>query len=318
MDKRQNPTPTYEISLPPIFTPLPSKTVTTPYIPINGFTTSIRSYAPISENTEIAATPTKPAVYLPSYSPISRSHVPASLLDLPTPSPSPSPIAITENKQSLSGGKIAGIVVGATIGLLLACYAIYVLCWSRRNIVKKSQRKNDKKKSSAEKKDYLEKKSKPSGNSVDIDQVIMEELDEEQKISGDLEKNGVFSKEDENQPITFPRFGKYYDPKRRYSPTSPNSDLREDFRSYYKARALERGSSSSGSSSSASSDPPLPFGQVPFYGEFNPYYGPMMQRQTPAIYPYSNYNLPMYTPQLMLLLQSSMPKASTPGMDYSI
>jgi hypothetical protein len=133
VDEEATPTATYEYSLPPIYTPLPSKTATTPYVPINGFTTSIHSYTPIAEITDMP-TPTRTTVlfYLPSYSPISRSVEPVNLPALPTSSPSPSPSPVQENKQGLSGGVIAGIVIGAVAGVVLVCYAIYVLYWSQR------------------------------------------------------------------------------------------------------------------------------------------------------------------------------------------
>lgn len=324
VDEEATPTTTYEYSLPPIYTPLPSKTTTTPYVPINGFTTSIHSYTPIAEITDIP-TPTRTTVpfYLPSYSPISKSVEPINLPALPTSSTSPSPLPVQENKQGLSGGVIAGIVIGAVAGVVLVCYAIYVLCWSRRNIASKKKLKNNKDNNNKDNEKVETNNSKPngknnkySGNTVDVEQqVTVEESDEEDISGGDSteKQNDIFSSNDGNQPITFPRFGKY-DPKRRYSPTSHNSDLREDFRSYYKHRALlEQGSSSSGSSSSAGSDTQVP---MPFYGGFNPYYGPMMQRQTPAIYSYGNYNMPMFTPQFMSPLNSSMPKVNTPGVDY--
>ncbi|CAO3652339.1 unnamed protein product [Mucor hiemalis] len=293
-------TPTYVVSLPPSFAPLPSKTVPAENEATNTFT--VPSFAPITKPTD-TPNPTVKAdtPQLPSFSPLaSREPVSVSTPVWPTSTPTSLPLEVQEREsQGLSGGIIAGIVIGAIAGLCLLIYMAYVLWWSRRKIVKKSKHKKSSEgdvEGEKPNREILTKNNKNSNNVVNAS-LPTEVLDRE-----------LFTKSKErdymsvvtNAPSALPRLAGRYDPDRVYSPTSPTSDLKEDFRSYYRARgSFQSGSNGSSGSSSADSGTPLFGGRSPMYGGSTPYYGPLIQQQSPAVFPQGNFNLPMYAPQFI-------------------
>lgn len=298
------PNPTYTVSLPPSFAPLPSKTVPAENEATNTFT--IPSFAPISRMTDTPTpTPNANAPQLPSFAPLeSREPVSISTPVWPTTTPTSLPLDIQEKHgQGLSGGVIAGIVVGAVVGSCLFIYMAYVLCWSRRNIKKKKSKKSSRNPSDgAEVEDEKPNREILTKNNKNSNYVVNASSPTE-VLDGDL-----FTKTQEkdymtvvtNAPSALPRLAGRYDPNRIYSPTSPTSDLKEDFRSYYRARgSFQSGSNGSSGSSSADSGTPLFGGRSPLYGGAVPYYGPLIQQQSPAAFPQGNFNLPAYAPQFI-------------------
>lgn len=298
------PTPTYTVSIPPSFAPLPPKTAPAENQATNTFT--IPSFAPLPRMTDTPTpTPNANAPQLPSFAPL-ESREPVSISTPVWPTTTPTSLPLDVNEQGLSGGTIAGIVVGSVVGLCLIIYMAYVLCWSRRNIAKNKSKKSSKKPNDGpegvteEEKPNREILAKNNKNS----NYVVNASSPTEVLDGDL-----FTKTREkdymsvvtNAPSALPRLAGRYDPNRVYSPTSPtSSNLKEDFRSYYRARgSFQSGSNGSSGSSSADSGTPLFGGRSPLYGGAAPYYGPLIQQQSPAAFPQGNFNLPAYAPQFI-------------------
>ncbi|CEP11804.1 hypothetical protein [Parasitella parasitica] len=194
-------------------------------------------------------------------------------------SSTPSSVSV-KNSSGLNKGKLAGVIIGSIAGVLIAFYLFYVVCWGRQKALHKLRQEKELQES---------EKTNARVSTINLD-YDSEDEDEKQHVN-----------HDDNQPVGLPRSQPYYDPNRVYHSTS-RSNPKEDFRSYYRI-ASNNTSSASSSSEDCNASLNAHANLQPFYGGFNPYYGPILQHQPSALFfkgsnrDYSKNNSIFYPPQ---------------------
>lgn len=241
-------------TLPKIYTPLPSSHTTSTHEDPASYGITVFDAQPTSSTTSTTTHLDPKVTYLPpSFAPLAttttqtHSSIPMETSSTTTTKSAP------EAHSGLSGGQIAGIVIGSVFGGILALYILYVLCWNRRRRSTTIQVDSPS--------NGMEEKGKQQLYHVD-------DFDHE-LLGNDEDEQYNFVPYTDDQPIGLPRTQPQYNPQRVYSTTCIPNDPKEDFRSYYRTK------SNPSSESSVSSDSSLQ--QRPYYGGFNPFYGPYMQ-----------------------------------------
>ncbi|KAL7333729.1 hypothetical protein PS15p_202593 [Mucor circinelloides] len=293
-------------TLPTMYTPMPTTTVTEDATSTEDpgqyhltLFTPLETSSSIADTVEITQKRVDPYVSLPTEYSVLVSKAPNEVTRttkswaIATSTASANASATTsvipvKSYSGLNKGQLAGVIVGSIAGGLIAIYLFYVICWGRRKALRKAREEK-------ELQDMEKKATRASTIHLDYDS------DEDEEKS--------YMHHDDNQPVSLPRSQLQYDPTRIYSSTS-RSDPKEDFRSYYRTRP---NSISNSSSLSGGSNTPLNVhsNSQPFYGGFSPFYGPMLQPQSPAFVNNStNNNMPLYGVHQQLYM--SMPPTTMP------
>lgn len=256
-------TTTRTYTLPKIYTPLSSKIEPTPTTTLEDpGSYGITLFTPHStESTQKTSILDPEVTGLPSLFtplPATKSYVP-----LPTETAEvKNATSISSTHSGLSGGQIAGIVIGSVFGSFLVLYVFYVVCWNRRRARATS---------------YQGDSTTPGTNIGEKNKQNLYHIDDfDRELMDDEQQNNYTPYTDDDQPVGLPRTQPIYNPQRVYSTTCIPNNPKEDFRSYYRTA---RPVSSSSDSSESSSKPEQPTATTfPYYGGFNPVYAPYIQQ----------------------------------------
>ncbi|KAI8636151.1 hypothetical protein BD408DRAFT_407377 [Parasitella parasitica] len=204
-----------------------------------------------------------------------KSWLPATTSTSTSFSNTPSSVPI-KTYSGLDKGKLIGVIIGSIACGLIAFYMFYVICWGRQKALRKTRKEKQLRK--------LETKNSRT-NTINLD------------YDSEDEKQCIYH--DDNQIVSLPRSQPQYDPDRVYYPTS-RCDPKEDFRAYYR-RVLNSTSNANSLLENSNTFLNARANLQPFYGGFNPYYGPTLHQQSPALFYHKRNcpenNSPFYPPQ---------------------